>query len=61
MSKNTFEVNWAEELGISVPRLWSEHPGHPFQIKNKKIIIRQGELYWDRKHLENLWAEDEPV
>ena len=54
----TFEVNWAEELGLYVPRLWSEHPGHPFQIRNKRVIEHQGDLYWKNKHLEQMWLDD---
>lgn len=57
MRENTFEVDWAEELGIQMSRLWMEHPGHPFQLKNKKRIIRQGEDYWKLKNAEAALAE----
>ena len=59
MSETRSEVNWAEELGIYVPHLWAEHPGHPTQLKNKKLILQFSEMYWKSKHLESLWASDE--
>lgn len=53
------EVNWAKELGLHVPHLWMEHPGHPTQLKNKKLWLQHSELFWKSKHLESLWADDE--
>lgn len=53
------EVNWADELGISVPRLWMEHPGHPTQLKAKKMMMHHAELYWGEKYLESLWGNQE--
>jgi hypothetical protein len=58
MSETHFEVDWAHELGITVPRLWSEHPGHPFQLQNKKLIMERSEVYWKSRHLESLWADN---
>ncbi len=58
MSRDTFEVNWAKELGIDVPRLKSEHPYHPFQLRNKKSILTRAERYWDRKAVEQMWERD---
>lgn len=51
------EVDWAAELGLVVRELWCEHPGHPTQLKNKKLMLQQSELYWKKKHLERLWAD----
>ena len=59
MPRNTFEVDWAKELGIYVPHLQMEHPGHPFQLQNKKIILKKGEVYWRRKEVEKLWEDDD--
>jgi hypothetical protein len=51
------EVNWAEELGLEVSRLWMEHPGHPNQLKAKKLMLQQSDIYWKSRHLESLWAD----
>lgn len=52
-----FNIDWAAEMGIDVPKLWMEHPGHPTQLKNKGLIIQQAELFWVTRHLESLWAD----
>ena len=59
MSETHSEVNWAQELGLHVPQLWMEHPGHPTQLRNKKLMLRRSEVYWKSRHLESLWASDE--
>lgn len=59
MSETHFDVSWAKELGIHVPHLWSEHPGHPMQLRNKKLMLQQSEMYWKSRPLESLWADDE--
>lgn len=59
MQETSFEVDWAKELGITVPRLWMEHPGHPNQLKAKRLILQQAELYWKSRHLKSLWADRE--
>lgn len=46
MPRNTFEVSWAEELGIDVADLWTEHPSHPKQVKLSKRWRRRAEIYW---------------
>jgi len=56
--ESKYEVDWVEEMGYDVPRLWMEHPGHPQQIKNKKLILQRSELYWANRHLESMWADD---
>lgn len=60
MSEKHSEVIWADELGLKMPRLWGEHPGHPVQLQNKKLIMQRSEVYWKSVHLERLWAQDEP-
>lgn len=52
--KNSFRVNWAQELGIAMGELWQEHPGHPAQLKRKKVLLKKSEDYWARKKLEKL-------
>jgi hypothetical protein len=36
-----------------------EHPGHPSQLKAKKLMLQQSELYWKSQHLKSLWADRE--
>lgn len=57
MQGKHFEVDWAEELGVDRRQIWREHPGHPEQLKNKKLMMQQSELYWKSRHLESLWAD----
>lgn len=52
------EVDYAHELGLIVRELWREHPGHPTQLRNKKLMLQQSELYWQKKALERLWDDD---
>jgi len=52
------QVDWAAELGLEVRRLWREHPGHPQQLKNKKIMLAKSELYWQKAQLARLWGDD---
>jgi len=61
MSESTFELDWAKEMGIDRRRIWMEHPGHPTQLKNKKLIMQQAELYWGSRYLESLWEDQESV
>lgn len=51
------EVDWAAELGLTVRELWMEHPGHPQQLKAKRLMFQQSELYWQKRTLERLWAD----
>lgn len=59
MQENSSDVDWAEELGVDRRRIWREHPGHPEQLKARKLIMQQSELYWKSRHLESLWADHE--
>lgn len=52
------EVDYAHELGLIVRELWREHPGHPTQLQNKKLMLQQSELYWQKKTLERLWEAE---
>jgi hypothetical protein len=39
---------WADELGIDLAELATEHPCHPVQIANHRRITRQAAEYWAR-------------
>jgi hypothetical protein len=40
---------WADELGIDLAELATEHPCHPVQIANYRRITRQAAEYWARE------------
>jgi hypothetical protein len=42
-------VNWGEELGLNMDDLIREHPGHPDQLRMKRVISRNAEAYWARE------------
>ena len=52
-----WEVDWASELGLVVRELWMEHPGHPNQLKAKKLMMDQADLFWKKQTLERLWSD----
>jgi len=46
MRENTFEVDWAEELGIDMVALSMEAFWHPVAQWENARIAKQGEDYW---------------
>jgi len=40
---------WAEEMGIDLEQLATEHPTHPDQIRMRRKIDKQSADYWARE------------
>jgi hypothetical protein len=40
---------WAEEMGIDLEQLATEHPTHPDQIRLRRKLDRRSEEYWARE------------
>jgi hypothetical protein len=40
---------WAEEMGIDLEQLATEHPTHPDQIRLRRKLDRQSQEYWARE------------
>jgi hypothetical protein len=53
MRENTFEVDWAEELGIDMVALSMEAFWHPVAQWENARIAKQGEDYWAWRRLQN--------
>jgi hypothetical protein len=47
---STYSDNlWAEDMGIDLDALATEHPTHPDQIAMRRKIDRRAEAYWARE------------
>jgi len=53
MSRTTFEVDWATELGINLATLHLEAFWHPVAQWENARIAQQGEEYWAWRRLQN--------